>query len=108
MDAKSGHDTDYAEILCPSPARRSQRLHDLLKRRQRFAARGMRDQRRITRGVEQSRMRLGGEPEHAGDHDVGVADASAEPVKRGDRGALRFQPIEHARDLGFATLDPEP
>jgi hypothetical protein len=34
-----------------------------------------------------------------GDRDVGVVDCRAEPVRRGDRGALFFQHIEHAGNL---------
>src|SRR5882724_11837958 len=52
-------------------------------------------------------MGFGGEAQHAGDRDVGMSDAGPEPVWRGDRGALGFQYIEHAADLGLATLDPE-
>src|SRR6266700_2351339 len=88
-------------------ARRRQRLHDLTERRQRLAARGVRDQRRIAHDVEQSRMRLGGEPKHAGHRDIGVADAHTEPIRRGDSGAFGFQHLEHTADLSLATLDPE-
>ena len=66
----------------------------------------MRLQRRIAR-VEQRRMRLAGEAQHAGDRDIGMADALAEPVRRLDRGALLFQHLQHAADLRLAALDPE-
>ena len=70
-------------------------------------ARGMGEQRRIACGGEQAGMGLGGESQHAGDRDVGVADAIPEPVKRGNGSTLGFQRIEHAADLGFAARDPD-
>ena len=60
-------------------ARRRQRLHDFLERRQRLASRAVGRQRRIACGGKQRRMRLAGKAQHAGDRDVGVADTLAEP-----------------------------
>jgi len=36
-------------------------------------------ERRISRGIEPLRVRFAREPQHAGDRDVGVTDALAEP-----------------------------
>ena len=67
----------------------------------------MRRQCRITRVVEQQRMRLARETQHAGNRDVGMPDTLAEPVRRGDAGALFFQHLQYAADLRFAALDPD-
>jgi len=73
------------------PARRNQRLHDFLESCERLTSRGVRGQRRISRGVEQLRVGFGGESQHAGDRNVGVADALAEPPGRCDAPALLLQ-----------------
>src|SRR6185312_13195812 len=90
-----------------SALRWRERLHDLLKRRQRFAMRGVGGERGIARRVEQVRMRLQGEAHEAGDDDVRMADALAEQIRRPHRRALLFQHREHARYLRLAPLDPE-
>src|SRR5438270_13062719 len=74
-----------------SPLRRRQRLHDLLKLRQRFAARGVQGQHRIAHLAEQLRMRFAREAQRAGRRNIGVSNALAEPVGTTNRGALLFQ-----------------
>src|SRR3954452_17644193 len=67
----------------------------------------MRRQRWIARAIEQHGMRLARETQHAGNRDVGMPDTLAEPVRRGDAGALFFQQFQYATDLRFTTLDPD-
>src|SRR6266567_2813256 len=98
---------EFALAMTLSPLRRRQRLHDLLERGQRLAARGMCAQCRIARRVEQLRMRLAGEAGDTGDRDFGVADAVTQPVRRRHLGALGFQHSEHVADLRLAALDPQ-
>src|SRR5258708_27847697 len=88
------------------PARRRQRLHDFLKRRQRLAARGVRCQSRIAFGIEQLRMRFTGEAQHAGDRDIGVAGMRTGPVRRRDPRPLLFPHRGHAPHLRLPPLDP--
>src|SRR5215813_10666732 len=56
----------------------SERLHNLTKRRQGFAGGRVFRQCRIACGAVEMRMRFAGKAEHAGDRDVGMADALAE------------------------------
>src|SRR3954453_5005662 len=67
----------------------------------------MRRQRRIARRLEQLRVRLAREADDAGDHNIGVADALAQPVRRGHLGALGLQHPQHVRDLRLAAFDPQ-
>jgi len=46
--------------------------------------------------VEQMRMGLTGEAQHAGDCHVRMPDCFAEPIGRGDRGTFLFQRVKHA------------
>ena len=52
-------------------------------------------------------MRLAGERDHAGHHDIGVADARSEPVWRRNHHPLALQRREHAADLGLAAAHPD-
>src|SRR5215471_10690565 len=84
----------------------SERLHNLTKRWQGFAGGRVFRQCRIACGAVEMRMRFAGKTEHAGDRDVGMADALTEEIRRFHVRALPLQHLEAACDLGFASLDP--
>src|SRR5690348_5646581 len=52
-------------------------------------------------------MGLRGKAQHAGERDIGMANAFAEQIRRLHRRTLFVQDCEHARDLRLAALDPE-
>jgi hypothetical protein len=89
-----------------SSRRRDEALLDLPEGGQSLAPLRVDGERGIVGHKRQARMRLRDEAQRAGHGDVGMADAVAELVGAGARGAVGFESGEGGRDLRAAAPSP--